>query len=93
MIKSSSPVGLNDLVFLVIDSWGKIPSGVMVGNLNSMGHYDQCVETEFDLKEYNIFHGQFCLMAFEVGSFTSLLTLASKVFNAIKKFDESFPMG
>lgn len=44
-----------------IDSWGKLPSGILSGNLFEIGSYDQCVkiaETSFT--------GQYCLSTFNI---------------------------
>ena len=30
-------------LFTVIDSWGKIPEGILHGHVNSMGDFDECV--------------------------------------------------
>lgn len=42
--------------FLVIDATSKIASGLLSGNLNQLGDFDECLEAELDN-----FHGQYCL--------------------------------
>lgn len=39
---------------IVIDSWGKIPSGIFMGNNYELGNYDECINTEHIM-------GQYCL--------------------------------
>lgn len=50
---------------LVLDSWGKIPSGLLKGSLSEFGNYDEClaieVENDFDVDAKNMF-GKFCLI-------------------------------
>lgn len=36
------------LIFAVVDSWGKLPEGMLSGHVNSYGDYDECVGVEVD---------------------------------------------
>lgn len=31
--------------FSVVDSWGKLPSGILAGHLTDLGNFDQCLGT------------------------------------------------
>lgn len=45
-------------LILVLDSWGKIPSGILSGNNYDFGAFSQC----FDIMRENIGYGtQYCL--------------------------------
>ena len=46
--------------FPVLDAWGKLPSGILRGNLNQFGDYDQCVSVSGRIS------GQYCLATFDV---------------------------
>lgn len=43
-------VKFSDFYLLVLDSWGKMPTGIYSGNNLDLGHYDQCYTTEHDSK-------------------------------------------
>lgn len=40
-----NPGKMNDFLYVVIDSWGKIPEGILSGHVNSLGDFDECVDT------------------------------------------------
>lgn len=44
---------------LVIDSWGKLPSGVLAGHLTDLGNFDQCLEIGSKSKQT-----QYCISKF-----------------------------
>lgn len=44
----------------MLDSWGKVPSGILRGNLNQFGDYDQCLSISDSV------NGQYCLATFDV---------------------------
>lgn len=48
--------------FTVIDAWGKLPAGILEGNLYSFGNFDECLSVQRpatnDLPE---FQAQYCL--------------------------------
>lgn len=48
------------LLFSVVDAWGKTPSGVLSGNIADLGNYDQCLRIRHELETDNIFQGQYC---------------------------------
>ena len=39
------------LKFLVVDSWGKFPSGILNGNIFTPGDFNECVQARSDLNE------------------------------------------
>ena len=51
-------------MFLVIDSLGKIPSGLTAGVSSFFGEYDQCLSIESNPLESdsNSFYGKYCLV-------------------------------
>lgn len=49
------------MIFLVIDSWGKIPAGIFSLNLNSFGQYDECINIE-----HSHIKGKYCLADFAI---------------------------
>ena len=46
----------------MIDSWGKIPEGILSGHVNSFGDWDECVNARANLNliENSKFQGQYC---------------------------------
>ncbi|XP_055915470.1 nose resistant to fluoxetine protein 6-like [Eupeodes corollae] len=48
------------------DSWGKIPSGVIMGNNYEIGNFDQCVRTSVNLSDFNgggdVIDAQYCFL-------------------------------
>lgn len=46
-----------DWLIGMVDSWGKIPSGILEGNVNDMGQYDECMAIEG--KNIDV-SGQYC---------------------------------
>lgn len=55
------------LMVLVLDSWGKIPSGFLSGNLYELGDFSECLNIERSGKRFKT---QYCLgqLLFDVGS-------------------------
>ncbi|XP_055844711.1 nose resistant to fluoxetine protein 6-like isoform X2 [Episyrphus balteatus] len=52
---------------MVLDSWGKLPSGILYGHFTDLGNYDQCVRTSVILKEGNQpTKGQYCFASFPI---------------------------
>lgn len=43
---------------LVLDSWGKMPSGIIEGNFYELGAFDQCIGIEEPEKQFT---AQYCL--------------------------------
>lgn len=49
----------------LFDTWAKIQSGYLRGNVQNLGNYDQCSAYQYDTQSSGIIHGQFCLVAFQ----------------------------
>ncbi|XP_070072688.1 nose resistant to fluoxetine protein 6 [Drosophila takahashii] len=47
--------------YKMIDSWGSLPAGILMGHLKDLGHYDECVRIDQAIgSSYNIL-GKYCL--------------------------------
>jgi Nose resistant-to-fluoxetine protein, N-terminal domain len=48
----------------VFDYWAKLQSGISVGNLNNLGHFDECIRFRHNTDKQNIgvIRGQYCLV-------------------------------
>lgn len=47
-----------------MDAWGKIPSGMLSGNIIELGNFDQCIAVKHKLgpqPDDDTFEGQYCL--------------------------------
>lgn len=46
----------------MFDSWSKLPSGILEGNLFDLGHFDECVAIKHDTTDETIGHiqGRYC---------------------------------
>jgi Nose resistant-to-fluoxetine protein, N-terminal domain len=51
------------VIFAVIDANAKLPSGVLNGNLNQLGDFDQCLNVISSNKK---FKGQYCLASIQL---------------------------
>jgi hypothetical protein len=74
----------------IYDSWGKLQSGIISGNLVNFGHYEQCLAVRHDFEdEYSgIFLGQHCMIFFNV---TNISTAQESSHDEI--VDMIFPKG
>lgn len=46
----------------MVDSWGKIPPGILNGDLYDLGDFDQCMAASHHINDISgTFDGQFCL--------------------------------
>lgn len=48
----------------MFDAWGKLPSGILSGNMYEFGNFDQCLEINHEIEnvvQNNNFVGQYCL--------------------------------
>lgn len=51
--------------FQVLDAWGKVPSGILSGNLLEFGSFEQCLDTTYKYDEVeDEIHPQYCLGQF-----------------------------
>lgn len=57
----------------MLDSWGRIPSGILSGNLHSFGNFDECLSinrnTESEI--IGIIKGQYCLQPITIPNFNT----------------------
>lgn len=54
-------------MFLVVDSWGKIPAGIMMGNIFAFGNFDECVNFKRELSApIQTMEGQYCMAFLKV---------------------------
>ncbi|XP_017145312.1 nose resistant to fluoxetine protein 6 [Drosophila miranda] len=47
--------------YRMIDSWGSVPAGILVGHFRDLGHYDECVNIQQATTASNNLMGQYCL--------------------------------
>lgn len=59
------------LLSTVLDSWGKLPSGILSDNYASFGHFDQCLSIDENIRG-DLIRGQYCLAEIPVGNLVSL---------------------
>lgn len=45
-------------VVIVVDSWGKIPSGILEGNIHALGSFSECLHLKRNEENYK---SQYCL--------------------------------
>ncbi|KAH8346713.1 hypothetical protein KR084_008532, partial [Drosophila pseudotakahashii] len=65
--------------YKMMDSWGSIPAGILMGHLKDLGHYDECVRIDQAIgSSYNIL-GKYCLAQLPLGQ----LLRASGLINLI----------
>lgn len=53
----------NIIIIAVIDTWGKVPTGLLSGNSYDFGHYDQCVDLAYQVAQ-DVIEGQHCQLPF-----------------------------
>lgn len=52
-------------VHIVLDSWGKFPSGILYGNNNELGNFDECMRVQHPIEYENTtsnLAGKYCLV-------------------------------
>jgi hypothetical protein len=52
-----------DQIILVYDASAKVPSGILSGNINQYGNFDQCLSVN---EPSNLFKGKYCLAYFQL---------------------------
>ncbi|KAH8278553.1 hypothetical protein KR018_005172, partial [Drosophila ironensis] len=72
--------------YKMIDSWGSVPSGILMGHLKDLGHYDECVRIDQDIGSGANLLGKYCLAQLPVlqllgvgSAVSSLLSLQTAV--------------
>lgn len=48
-------------MIVVVDAWGKVPSGILAGNMYELGNFDQCLSIEEAVENVGKIQGQYCL--------------------------------
>jgi hypothetical protein len=66
----------------VLDSTAKLEAGILVGNLVSMGNFDECISVTDVQTEAGAFRGKHCLASLTWANDTFLST--KKLFDSIK---------
>lgn len=64
------------------DAWGKLPSGILSGNLYELGNFDQCLSIDQFVPDAGTVKGQYCLA-----------TVALNLNRSNKNFDNIFSGG
>ncbi|KAH8349030.1 hypothetical protein KR067_001458, partial [Drosophila pandora] len=57
----AGPSSENLWALKMIDSWGSIPSGILMGHLMDLGHYDECIRINQVLDSGHNLLGKYCL--------------------------------
>jgi hypothetical protein len=74
-------------VVLVHDATAKIPSGLLNGNLNQYGDYDQCLNVVADGEE---FRGKYCIIYLQPRSRNGTMKDLLKLVQSYEFFKSSF---
>lgn len=86
---------ISKLLILVVDSWGKLPSGILMGNVFEIGNFDECVDFHMDLpKPIGTIEGQYCkaFLKTSTGNEMSESDL-SKIFTSKSRAQPSLTIG
>lgn len=46
----------------MLDAWGKLPAGILTGNIWELGQFDQCMKVEQNMTDTSLMKGQYCLV-------------------------------
>lgn len=71
-----------DFMISVLDSTAKLEAGILMGNLVSMGNFDECIGVTDVHTDLGPFHGKHCLASLTWTNDTFLST--KKLFDLIK---------
>ena len=64
----------------VIDASGNIAPGILRGNLQFMGNFDQCIDIEFEPNNTSdTIHGQYCSFTLPITSFINSNSIVRKI--------------
>ncbi|XP_055370763.1 uncharacterized protein LOC129605190 [Condylostylus longicornis] len=65
----------------LLDSWGKLPAGIMSGHLREIGHFDQCLEYEHNFNSTSLqnLRGQYCTGVIPLDVITNSLNLSIEI--------------
>lgn len=77
-----------------MDSWAKIPSGIMKGNFWSFGNYEECVNINTKLPfPYGTLEGQYCFAGISMSSFSEEVSQSQDFANRMTTNKNSIPLG
>jgi hypothetical protein len=76
----------------VWDSSAKSQPGLMTGNLNSLGNFDECVSVRNIWDEDSYFHGQHCLATLKVVNISAADAMG-KAFEQVMAEEEKIDVG
>lgn len=70
----------------MVDSWGKIPSGLAIGNIQDLGQYDECLAIRGP-----DFKGKYCIVNFPINltQLGSILSPPKQYGNSTEKLENS----
>lgn len=80
-------IGTSLLMFSVWDSSSKVQTGLLTGNVNSLGHFHECVNIPFNDTSGD-FKGQYCLARFDLPNDTADAVLGPFYHQAIEEEEE-----
>jgi len=63
----------------VIDSWGLLPSGILVGNWWNLGNFDECIGIDHAVTTAHSIKGKYCFSKLALSSGSSMLAIKSAV--------------
>ncbi|XP_016949365.1 nose resistant to fluoxetine protein 6 [Drosophila biarmipes] len=63
----------------MIDSWGLLPSGLLVGNWWNLGNFDECIGTNHAVSSAHSVRGKYCFSKLALSPGSSMLTIKSAV--------------
>jgi len=49
------------------DAWGKIPAGILEGNWEDLGHFDECLKLKKKVTEADVINGKYCIVTNSLG--------------------------
>lgn len=77
------------LAFTVADAFGKLQSGILSGNLISLGNFDECLSVRHTVRPNDQFQGQYCLMQVQIVLQTMNLTNTGVSINAFGQYGDT----
>nr|XP_016936647.1 nose resistant to fluoxetine protein 6 [Drosophila suzukii] len=63
----------------MIDSWGLLPSGILVGNWWNLGNFDECIGIDHAVTTAHSIKGKYCFSKLALSSGSSMLSIKSAV--------------
>ena len=79
-------------LFTVWDSKGKMQPGILSGNLNSLGNYDECLSVRDVESKAGTFSGQYCLSTISLDN-AETQDVIGKLFREVTEDEGEINMG